>query len=251
MVRPGRGMNDGVRAIAASGSDVIAGGYFTQAGGGDCNHVASWNGASWSMLTSGADSSVYAVASGGAGVYVGGVFDSAGGIMNTSGIARWNDPTWSRIRQRDGGASGYSVNAIAVSGSDVVVGGIFDSAGGVPVTNIAKWNSGSGWSALAPEISDNGEVYAIAVSGRNVYMGGAFQDNDTGAPNHIAKWSNGSGWSALGQGTDGKVYAIAVSGTDVYVGGSFNTAGGQPMHGIAKYSDPSFYLYLPLSIRSH
>jgi hypothetical protein len=203
------------------------------------------------MLGTGADSYVHAIAGGGAGVYAGGIFDSAGGVTNTSGIARWNSPFWSALGTGMGGASGYSVNAIAVSGDYVYVGGVFDSAGGVPVTNIAKWNSLSGWSALAPEISDNGEVYAIAVSGRNVYMGGAFQDNDTGAPNHVAKWSSGSGWSGLGQGTDGTVYALAVSGMDVYVGGSFNTAGGQPMHGIAKYSDPSFYLYLPLVIRSN
>jgi hypothetical protein len=167
------------------------------------------------------------------------------------GIGLWDKPGWHALGTGMKGVAYYSVNAIAVKGSDVYLGGTFDSAGDIPATNIANWINGSGWSALGPGIGDNGAVNAIAVSGSDVYAGGDFQDNDTGAPNHVAKWNNGSGWSALGQGTDGTVNAIAVSGTDVYVGGSFNHTGGENAHGIAKYSIASVNLYFPFVLRSH
>ena len=42
-----------VDALAVSGSDLYAGGYFTTAGGNAANDIAKWNGSSWSALGSG------------------------------------------------------------------------------------------------------------------------------------------------------------------------------------------------------
>jgi len=132
------------------------------------------------------------------------------------------------------------VYAIAISGSDVYVGGRFDTAGGVPANGIAKWD-GSSWSALGSGVDV--EVSAIAISGSDVYVGGLFF-NAGGVPaNNIAKW-DGSSWSALGSGvsTNGipHVYAIGISGSDVYAGGEFTTAGGVPANGIAKWDGSSW-----------
>src|SRR5438552_1705515 len=49
----GSGMNDIVYALAVSGSDLYAGGYFTNAGGSAANYIARWDGSSWSPLGSG------------------------------------------------------------------------------------------------------------------------------------------------------------------------------------------------------
>ena len=128
-----------------------------------------------------------------------------------------------------------SVSAIAVSGSDVYVGGSFTSAGGVTANHIAKWD-GSAWSALGTGTS--GFVETIVVSGSDVYVGGSFTSAGGVAANHIAKW-DGSAWSALGNGlgtaTNTSVSAIAVSGSDVYVGGTFTSASGVAANCIARW----------------
>jgi len=114
-----------------------------------------------------------------------------------------------------------SVEAIAVSGTDVYVGGYFTTAGGVSANRIAKWD-GTSWSALGTGM--NGNVEAIAISGTDIYAGGGFRTAGGVSADRIAKW-NGTSWSALGTGMNSNVEAIAVSGADVYAGGYFTTAG--------------------------
>ena len=126
--------------------------------------------------------------------------------------------------------------ALAVSGTDLYVGGQFINAAGIAEADyVAKWN-GSAWSALGSNGPGtgalNGYVNALAVSGSDLYVGGDFT-NAAGIPaaDYLAKW-NGSAWSALGSNgagdgaLDNAVFALAVSGTDVYVGGAFPDAGG-------------------------
>ncbi len=73
------GMNGTVWALAVSGNgDVYAGGEFTTAGEKNTNHIARWDGSSWSALGSGVDSTVYALAVSGSDLYVGGCFTTAG-----------------------------------------------------------------------------------------------------------------------------------------------------------------------------
>ena len=125
-----------------------------------------------------------------------------------------------------------NVYAIAVSGSDVYVGGLFTQAGGVSVNRIACWN-GSSWSALGSGV--NNLVRVIAMSGSDVYAGGSFTQVGGVTVSRIACW-NGSSWSALGSGVNGTVRAIAVSCSDVYVGGLFTQAGGVTVNNIARWA---------------
>ena len=129
-----------------------------------------------------------------------------------------------------------TVFAIAVSGTDVYVGGNFTIAGGVPANYIAKWN-GSVWSALGDGM--NQYVASIVISGTDVYAGGAFEFADGNLVHHIAKW-NGTSWSALGEGIDNTVKSLALSGTDLYAGGFFSTAGTDPANHIAKWNGTSW-----------
>jgi hypothetical protein len=86
-----------VSAIVTKGSDVYAGGSFTNAGGIYATGIAKWNGTNWSALGSGfyfsvgnSTASVLALALNGNDLFAGGSFTSAGD-KPAMFIARWND----------------------------------------------------------------------------------------------------------------------------------------------------------------
>ena len=70
-----------------------------------------------------------------------------------------------------GASNSYSVNALAVCGTDLYAAGDFRIAGGLLWNRIAKWD-GSTWSALGSGM--NNTVRALAVSGTEMYAGGSF-----------------------------------------------------------------------------
>jgi len=242
-----------VQAIAISGTDVYIGGRFTDAGGiPTADYVAKWNGSTWSALGSNGSgdgaigSWVQALATDGSNLDVGGWFTNAGGIATADYVSQWNGSTWSALGSNGSGngaieslpdAPSPVVFALAVSGTDLYVGGSFiDVAGIAEADAIAKWN-GSAWSNLGSDFGNNGAilgpagVYALAVSGTDLYVGGSFHDVNSLSADNVAKW-NGSTWSPLGSDGLGdgaithNVHALAVVGTDLYVGGEFYDAAG-------------------------
>jgi hypothetical protein len=241
----GSGMDCVVYALAVSGTDLYAGGCFWTADGNPANNIAKWDGSSWSAVGAGMDDAVVALAVSGSDVYAGGLFTTADGVP-VNNIAKWDGSSWSALGLGTGGGS-YNpvVRALAVSGSDVYVGGDFTTAGGRTANYIAKWN-GTSWSALGsgigPQLTDGNQlvVVALAASGSNIYAAGAFTAAGGTTANYIAKW-NGSSWSALGSGMNATVSAFAVSSSNIYVGGSFSTAAdGIPANSIAKWNGSSW-----------
>jgi len=178
-----------VYALAASGTDVYVGGYFTTAGGNAATNIAKWNGSSWSALGSGMAGGDYpapiALAVSGNDLYVGGYFTMAGGIA-ANRIAKWNGSSWSAL----GSGMNAEVDAVAVSGSDLYALGRFTTAGGVSANYIAKWN-GSSWSALGSGMGgfQFGFPYlnALAVSGSDLYAGGGFTTAGGKVSAYVAK----------------------------------------------------------------
>jgi hypothetical protein len=191
----------------------------------------------WSALDKGLNHLVRTIAVSGTDIYVGGLFTGVGiggtAVSGLNYIAKWDGSSWSAL---DKGLS-YQVFAIAVSGSDLYVGGAFTGVGpeGTVVSGlnyIAKWN-GTVWSALDMGLGGlNGlteSVYTIVVNGADIYVGGNFSKvadggNVVSGLNYIAKW-NGTAWSSLDKGLNAVVWDIAVNGTDVYVGGQFTIVG--------------------------
>lgn len=140
-------------------------------------------------------------------------------------------PTTGLFSAMGSGMNG-NVVSIAVNGSTVYAGGQFTTAGGVAVSNIAKWD-GSSWSAMGSGM--DGVVWAIAVSGSTVYAGGGFSTAGSVSANNIAKW-NGSSWSAMGSGTGATVFALGEDGSTIYAGGVFTT----PASHIAQWNGSSW-----------
>src|SRR5882762_1713949 len=154
-------------------------------------------------------------------------------------LARWDGSGWSSLVGNPINGLDGPVRALAVSGTDLYLGGDFTKIDGIRANRVARWN-GHTWSDLQGGV--NGNVWAIAVRGNNVYVGGDFTLAGGKSANGIAKW-DGHNWSALGTGINGRkdafaspaVYALATSGNDLYVGGRFARAGDILANGIAKW----------------
>jgi hypothetical protein len=130
----------GVRALAISGPDLYAGGFFDSAGGAPASNIARWNGSAWSPLSQGLNGGVSTLVISGTALYAGGYFSSASGLP-AQRIARWNGSAWSSLGSgiRTTSASAPSVDALALVGPELYVGGLFDRAGERISVNIACW----------------------------------------------------------------------------------------------------------------
>lgn len=158
----------------------------------------------------------------------GGLFTAAG-VELVNGIGRWNGTSWSGFgdgMSRDdctGSTCRAWVSALTTFGGDLIAGGRFTGAGGVPAANIARWD-GVSWSPLGDGLDDT--VFALAEYQGHLLAGGIFTRSGTDSTvSYLAQW-NGSAWEAFAGGADGAVRALVVDGTTLIVGGTFNSIGG-------------------------
>ncbi len=254
-------LNNAVRAIGVLGSNVYLGGDFTtvdSAVGDKTRNRAAAVDATTGVATSwnpNLSNIVLAIAVSGSNVYLGGNFTAVGGTTrNRAAAVR----TGSRTAPEEGTClDNYNtadcltdwnpdlnsgVLAIAVSGSNVYLGGNFTTVGGTTRNRAAAVRTGS---RTAPEEGTcldnyntadcltawnpdpNGAVRAIGVSGSNVYLGGDFSWVGGTARNYAAAvGTNGTLDPAWNPNPDSDVSAIGVSGSNVYLGGNFTTVGG-------------------------
>ena len=156
---------------------------------------------------------------------------------------------WDRCSEGD-------VAALAIfddgSGPSLYAGGSFDTAGGVTVNRIARWN-GTEWSALTGPAGTgtSGRVSALAFfddgAGPSLYAGGFFLTAGGVTVHHVARW-DGEGWSALagsdhvGVGGESVYSYVNAFGTHelgtaptLFVGGEFAFAGGVYSNNLAAW----------------
>jgi hypothetical protein len=197
----GGGMNDDVLALTifddgkGGGPALYAAGEFTFAGGVPANHIAKWDGESWSPLGSGVNSDVLALtvlddgSGAGPSLYAGGNFTSAGGI-DVNFIAKWDGSGWSALSGMNNAVRALSVFDDG-SGPALFAGGDFTLAGGVEANRIAKWD-GANWSPLGSGMG-TGSVLAFAVfddgsgAGPALFAGGSFTSSPSDDA-YLAKW---------------------------------------------------------------
>ena len=224
-------MNDTVLALTVfddgSGPALYAGGDFTKAEGITVNLVAKWDGSGWVPLGSGVFGSEVGALTvfddgNGPALYAGGRFSSAGGV-EADNLAKWDGSSWSAIGS---GVEGSRVHDLTIfddgGGAKLFAGGSFQSAGGVTVNNLARWN-GSSWAPITNGV--NTAVDALTVfddgGGPALYAAGYFTTAGALPANRIARWS-GSSWEALGSGLDDDTLDLAVfddgSGPALYAG---------------------------------
>jgi hypothetical protein len=138
----GGAVDSAVRALATSGTDVYIGTDSVDVAGiAAADHVAKWNGSSWSALganTAGTDgwlpasSVINTLTTTGSLVVAGGSFQNANGAATADDIAYFDGSTWRPIGANGGGNGPVIGNLLssAVFGGRLFAGGSFTSAGG-------------------------------------------------------------------------------------------------------------------------
>jgi hypothetical protein len=237
------GANSFVRALAPSsdGQFLYVGGTFSAAGGlAGTKHIARWNGLAWAALDTGiTGTDVYALAEFNNEIYVGGTFTSAGHTA-VNNIAKWNPLTlsWAAVGSGITGTGTVTVKGLAVYNGALYATGNFTTAGGVPASDIAKWN-GTTWSALGTGLTGG---FGLALTDFNglLYVGGYFtQAGGVSGTAYLARW-NGSVWSAaITPAFNGDVDAFTVvpgAQPVLYAGGTFTQSGSTNYSRVAKYT---------------
>jgi len=220
-----------VNALAEHGGELVAGGWFINAGDTWATHIASWDGVSWSAFgTPGnaMNSGVVALTGYGGGVVAAGQFTHAGPTA-ANYIARWDDDSWTSLGAGLGSAVQWG--ALAVYNGDLIAGGYFTEAGGCETKYIARWD-GNAWSALGTGMDR--PVVSLSVYDGSLVAGGLFTRAGGVPASYVASW-NGTAWTSLGSGTNGWVRALDVCDGTLIAGGSFTQAGGIPASRIARW----------------
>ena len=243
-------VNDQVLALAVSGSTVYLGGFFSTINGG----AATRNNAAAVDATTGTDTGwnpdlnneVRALAVSGSTVYLGGDFSGAHSVNGPAGPTRNYAAAVDATTANDTGWNpdlNNSVNALAVSGSTVYLGGLFHGAHSIngptgPTRNYAAAvdttaGTDKGWN---PNFKF--QVYTLAIAGSTVYVGGDFAGpnsvNGTLTRNFLAQVDATTG-TATGWDPDPSydTLAVAVSGSKVAAGGDFSTLRAKPRNNAA------------------
>ena len=196
----------GIYALAVFNGNLVAGGAFDSIDGVTAHSIAVWNGTSWTTLGAGFDGTVRALAVYNNDLYAAGAFANADGNPATN-IAYFHAGSWHALAGGVGGdhsyVSGPKVNALAVYGGRLIVGGSFANANGASALNIAAWN-GSVWTGLGTGIDETdadfspyGGVSSLAIVNNLLYAGGVMDQAGGVTVDGIAVW-NGATWSGVG-----------------------------------------------------
>jgi PKD repeat protein len=193
-------INSAVYALTAdlAGRLYAAGSFINIDGITNADHVAMFDG-TWHAMSAGAvDSITRSIASDGTNVYIGSDSVDIAGIAQADHVAKWNGTTWSALGANAATMDGWLpatafVNAIAVSGANVFVGGSFQNADGHPTADMVAGFNGFSWAPLGSNGAGNGPLggpaNALTVFGGQVVAGGNFiAAGGDGRANYVARY---------------------------------------------------------------
>jgi hypothetical protein len=200
LVPLGAGVTGRISLLLVHDGRLIVAGALTTAGGGPARNIASWDGDQWQPLGAGLGSVLWSLAVYGNEIVAGGSFGAATG--DPDGIARWDGAQWLPLGAGlAGGCAGAS--SLTVYADDLIVGGCFEQAGGVPAPGAASWN-GSEWRTWGAGMQS---IHAVGVWEGSLFAGGWLQSAAVDIT--MARW-DGAAWHFLGDGLTDPVTALTV-----------------------------------------
>jgi hypothetical protein len=205
-----------VNALAVYNGELVAGGYFTTAGGLSTRYIARWNGSHWTSPGGGLDNEVSALAVYNNQLIVGGWFTRAyNGALIANRIIAWNGSSWSAL---GGGLDGTPMG-LAINNGRLFAGGtIIQPFGGY----VSEWN-GSFWSALGSGMDST--VGDLTAYHGDIVAVGNFTTAD-GIPSlHWARWRD----LPPPQITQGPTFQMAFVGQDVHFTVAASSPAGLPL----------------------
>ena len=166
---------------------LYVGGEFTDAGGiPAADRIATWNGSSWSAVSSStsqiSNGRVSDIAVSGGKVYAGGTFQNAGGDANADFLAVWDGTSWEPFCDaRAGPAFDGNVTSLQIVGQTLYVGGEFQNGAGIASADyLLACDLATGAprsTVIDPAHPFSGSVYALAAdSNGTLYAGGGFSN---------------------------------------------------------------------------
>ncbi|MFT4511868.1 MAG: hypothetical protein ACI89X_000979 [Planctomycetota bacterium] len=247
-------------AMLPSG-DLVAMGLFTQIGGVACSYIARWDGTAWNRFGNGSATVPQSMTVTTTGdLVVSGTFATSTG---TARFARWSAGVWVDVGAGlpmnygqlsplpngellavgpagiwSSNASGWSQYApwtagipfidaaLALSSTDVLVGGYFEPSAIVPSRNFARWQ-GSTWQATSAG-NDNTVTAVVERPDGSFVVGGHFSTIGGVPANRLAHYDQGT-WTAIASTAIGPIrHAIARPDGEVVLVGEFpnQTTGG-------------------------
>lgn len=164
-----------VDALTVYNGELVAGGYFTQAGSASsANYIARWNGAQWNRL-GGLNDEVTSLAVFNGQLIAGGRFSYANGVNH---VAVWNGYAWAAL----GTGLDGTVMGLTMNNGHLFAGGYFwQTAAGY----VAEWN-GTAWTMLGAGM--NSPVHGVSTYGGDVVAVGNFTVADGVSSTHWARW---------------------------------------------------------------
>jgi hypothetical protein len=228
-------LNGAVSALNAdNAAKLYVGGSFTDAGGvAAADRIASWDGSTWSAVSSPAsqisngivNAIAYDAATG--RVYAGGTFTDAGGNGNADFLAVWDGTSWAPFCA----SITATVYALQIIGRQLYVAGAFAAPATVSsAARLVRCDLDTGTASSTVDSvahAFTGTVYALtADSNGTLYAGGGFTDLEgMSAADNLASL-DGTGWHAVGPAAkagcgcsvDTFVRSLTAVGSDVYVG---------------------------------
>ncbi len=224
----GQGTDDDVNTMCfvptgPLGPALYAAGYFENAGGAACDHIARFGESGWEAMGAGIGAVAWAMATfddgTGPSLYVTGSFRRAGDLT-VDLIARWDGSQWQDVGggldYHWGGGCQDHGDALAVfddgAGPALFVGGEFEGAAEIRSRGIVKWD-GSAWSGVGGGFKDTdcGGVWDLKEGtwgGRNVLFAGGQSLLRDGSNDYfgVSVW-DGLDWTAIGN-SGGILHAV-------------------------------------------